>query len=146
MANGITSYNQERTWESNIDQAPYKVPLPPAEYVQMVKDVWEAARVAAERAAAQYRDSAPRNSDGFLTDVFGFAFLETNAAQSRFVQALLCLNIADTNVRRGYGIRGITDCCQEHVLGEEEAAARAALGVFQENFPDMEFRVRTAWD
>lgn len=22
MANGITSYNQERTWESNIDQAP----------------------------------------------------------------------------------------------------------------------------
>lgn len=120
--------------------------VPSKDYVERVRAALAASTEAADRAAAEYRRTAPRGPDGSIRDVCGFASLVAHAPRSQFTEALLRLGAATPITRVGYVIDAFTKCCVDQALGEQEAAVRAAQEVMEKEFPDVLFSVRSLWD
>lgn len=121
---------------------------PSAATIQRAHDSITLAQEAANRAAATYRASAPRNDDGYIKDVFGFAHVicTKEFAYREEIAALVAIGEADPIGGRGYYVGNFAiKASREGVLAEQEAAARAAVEVLNKELGDF-FEVRIRWD
>ncbi len=100
------------------------------------------ARQAADRAMREEWETAPKNPDGRILDVVGWTSLTVHDAQTPLVSALLQLDEASPAGYR-YFIKGMTDGCKQldQAWRLEEAAAGAAMEVFEQHYPDNTFSV-----
>ena len=100
------------------------------------------AREAADRAMRDAWENAPKGPDGFIRDMVGWASVTVHDAQTPLVSALLQLGEASP-VGDSYFIWGMTSGCKslDQAWCLEEAAARAAMEVFENHYPDSTFTV-----
>ncbi len=126
----------------------FKRPKTSPEVLEEVRRVLTRAREAADRAAAERLESAPRTKHGHVADIAGSAYLVVYDSQSQVVSALLELEEAWASPGTGCFIRKIGGLGwrNEQAMCLAEAAVEAATGVFEEHFPDVSFGTKTRRD
>ena len=126
----------------------FKRPKTSPEVLEEVRRVLTRTREAADRAAAERLESAPRTKHGHVADIAGSAYLVVYDSQSQVVSALLELEEAWASPGTGYFIRKIGGLGwrNEQAMCLAEAAVEAAKGVFEEHFPDVSFGTKTRRD
>ena len=119
-----------------------------SEFTRRVSSVLVEAQRAADDAAETFLKTVPRNKDGHVADVAGWAHLVVYEAQSPLVSALLELNSVYAVPGEGYIFCDIGDLGwkEEQALSVAEAAVNAAKEVFKKHFPDDKFGIQTRWD
>jgi hypothetical protein len=119
---------------------------PSIEVLEKVKQALKEAQSEAEKAAQKDREIAPRNKDGYITDVCGFATVVTLEANTEITDALISLNYASPCDGKYYFIYEVTSGIDtEQALRVAEAAAQAAAKKLSELL-GQRFSVRSRWD
>jgi hypothetical protein len=119
---------------------------PSTEVLEKVKQALKEAQEEAERAAKKDREIAPRNKDGYIADVCGFATVVTSEANTEITDALISLDYASPCDGECYFIYEVTSGIDtEQALRVAEAAARAAAKKLSELL-GQSFSVRSRWD
>ena len=127
----------------------FKRPKASPELIVRVRSVLAEAQRAADQAATAHFNTAPRAADGIhLADIAGWAHLYVYDAQSDLVSALLELREAYAVPAEGYIISSVGGLgWREHQeLSLAEASVKGAKAVFERNFPNVTFGMRTRWD
>lgn len=125
----------------------YIAPTSPSSMVlERVKLALEEAQQEARKAAQKDREIAPRNQDGEITDVCGFATVFTSEANTEITDALISLGYASPCDGEYYFIYKVTSGIEtEQALRVAEAAAHAAAKKLSQLL-DQNFSVRSIWD
>lgn len=119
---------------------------PSIEVLEKVKQALKEAQEEAERAAQKDREIAPRNKDGYITDVCGFATVVTSEANTEITDALISLDYASPCDGECYFIYEVTSGIDtEQALRVAQAAAQAAAKKLSELL-GQGFSVRSRWD
>lgn len=130
---------------------------PTSTILDTVKKAIEDAREASVKAMIDFMEKVPRNKDGFVLDVCGFAYVITYDSKTEITQALVELNLATSHVHF-YTIDAIERILPEQrqlfgekyskaemVLSFQEARAKAAAKVLTEAL-NQQFFVHSVWD
>jgi hypothetical protein len=119
---------------------------PSSEVLEKVKQALKEAHEEARRAAQKDREIAPRNEDGYIADVCGFATVVTSEANTEITDALISLDYASPCDGKRYFIYEVTsDIDTEQALRVAEAAAQAAAKKLSELL-GQKFSVHSRWD
>ncbi|WOD36943.1 hypothetical protein [Nodosilinea sp. E11] len=119
---------------------------PSAEVLEKVKQALKEARKEAEKAAKKDRDIAPRNKDGYIADVCGFATVVTSEANTEITDALISLDYASPcDGEQYYLFKTTSGIDTEQALRVAEAAAKAAAKKLSELLGQT-FSVDSRWD
>ena len=126
----------------------FESPEASQEDLDKVRAVLAEARAAADQAARDDWEAAPKRPHGHIGDVAGFASLKLHDGQTPLVSALLQLDAASALGGGGYIISGMTAGCMEldQALRLKEAAVRAAQAVFEQQYPEHTFTTSSRWD
>ena len=120
--------------------------IPSAQIIQKVERAIYEAKKAAKEAAQRDRETAPRNKQGYITDVCGFASVVTYEANSEITDALIELDQAFPCDGDFYIIGAVTlGIDTEQALRVAEAAAKAAAKKLSELL-GQHFSVHSSWD
>jgi len=119
---------------------------PSCEVLEKVEKALKEAQKEAERAAQKDRENAPRNEQGYIADVCGFATVVTSEANTEITDALISLDYASPYDGECYSIHDVTSGIDtEQALRVAEAAAQAAAAKLSELL-GQRFSVRSRWD
>lgn len=146
LDNVIAAVGEENLHSLRIEDIPtpcrleFARPTPSPALLERVQGVVAAAEQAAQRAAAEWVEIHEHN------DVFGFAYVMIADPQSALTSALIQLDLVNINGPIGYSIRPLSMIGTSSMLGEQEAAAEAAIAILRREFPDVTFWTRTVWD
>ena len=126
----------------------FEVPPATPEDIAKLTQVMEEAKQAAINAAQHKYETTPKNSDGHILDLSGFASLTTHDSQSPLVSALLALDSASALGDDGYSIGqfGNLNRIGDQALCLKEAGVDAAMEVFKEHYPKNSFGMRSRMD
>jgi hypothetical protein len=120
--------------------------VPSTEILEKVKQALKEAQEEAVKAAQRDRAIAPRNKDGYIADVCGFATVVTSEANTEVTDALISLDYASPCDGECYFIYEVTsDIDTEQALRVAEAAAQAAAKKLSELL-GQRFSVHSRWD
>ncbi|MDJ0682058.1 MAG: hypothetical protein QNJ18_19630 [Xenococcaceae cyanobacterium MO_167.B52] len=119
---------------------------PSNEVLEKVKQALKEAQKEAEKAAQKDREIAPRNKDGYIADICGFATVVTSEANTEITDALIGLDYASPCDGECYFIFEVTSGIDtEQALRVAEVAAQAAAKKLSELL-GQRFSVHSTWD
>ncbi len=119
---------------------------PSAKTLDKVKQAIKEAKEEAKKAADQDRANAPRNNNGYIKDICGFASVVTYQANTEITEALVSLGYAAPCDGNTYFIHEVTSGIEtEGTLRVEEAAARSAANKLSDLL-GQKFYVDSRWD
>ncbi|MEA5418478.1 hypothetical protein VB712_04515 [Spirulina sp. CCNP1310] len=120
--------------------------IPSSEVLEKVKKALIKAKDEAKKAAQKDKEIAPRNKNGYICDVCGFATVVTSDANTEITDALISLNYASPCDGECYFIYEVTSGIDtEQALRVAEAAAQAAARTLSELL-GQHFSVNSRWD
>ena len=120
--------------------------IPSTKTLEKVKQAIKEAKEEASKAAVKDREIAPRNDDGYIKDICGFANVVTYDANTEITDALLELKYASPCDGEFYVIWEVTSKIEtEQALRVAEVAASAGAKRLTELL-GQEFSVYSRWD